>query len=642
MTDMAVALQIKHRRHRTLAALAALAVAATGLAACSGEEKPDGAVKAFLDGWATNKLDGLALLRDTGESLPGAEAQTQLAAIEGDLATRRPKLTVKGKITTKDDNGSAAVAVSWPVADNVNWEYDTTVRLRLADDKWKVFFSSRTVHPDLGATDKLTTKRVAAERGSILDAAGQPIVTNRPVVVVGLEPRQITDMNLVVKNLGEAFRSVGVDVDVAKLPERVKSAKPDAFIEVVTLRREVYDQIRPKLRATVGTVFRESSQPLAPSAVFARSLLGRTGEVTKEIMDKNPGKYKVGDLVGQAGLQQRYDDALRGTPGVTVVIPTAEGRPEKALFTTGPKAGTPVKTTLDPKVQNAADAALGGETRRSALVAVRVSDGAILAVANGPNGGQVNTALSGQVPPGSTFKAITALGLLDNGSVTLDSPVNCPKTLVVDGATFKNSHNMEMNNPPFRKDFSESCNTAFASLADKLGGDGLANTAKTVGIGVPWDIGIDVYSGKVSANGNKAERAAAAFGQGTTLVSPVALAGAAAGIARGQWKQPSLVLDPAPAKVAPDGPQLKPESVGPLKTMMREVVTTGTANQLKGVTGDLHGKTGTAEFDNNPANTHSFFMGWRGDVAFCVFVENGGASTSAAVPIAGKFFQTLG
>ena len=160
---------------------------------------------------------------------------------------------------------------------------------------------------------------------------------------------------------------------------------------------------------------------------------------------------------------------------------------------------------------------------------------------------------------------------------------------------------------------------------------------------MPWDAGIDVFSGKVSTGGPPEEQAAAAFGQGTTIVSPAALAGAAAAVARGQWKQPKLVLDPAPTKTAPDGPQLNPQALAALKTMMREVVTDGTATGVKGVPGQpIYGKTGTAEYDNNPDHTHSWFMGFRGDVAFAVFVENGGLSTDAAVPIAGRFFTALG
>ena len=78
--------------------------------------------------------------------------------------------------------------------------------------------------------------------------------------------------------------------------------------------------------------------------------------------------------------------------------------------------------------------------------------------------------------------------------------------------------------------------------------------------------------------------------------------------------------------------------------MMREVVTSGSAVALKGLAGaPLHGKTGTAEFDEaDPTKTHAWFIGFKGDIAFAVFVENGGGGAATAVPIAGKFLQAAG
>jgi cell division protein FtsI/penicillin-binding protein 2 len=161
---------------------------------------------------------------------------------------------------------------------------------------------------------------------------------------------------------------------------------------------------------------------------------------------------------------------------------------------------------------------------------------------------------------------------------------------------------------------------------------------------VPWDLGIDAYTGKVSVNENEVERTAAAFGQGTTLVSPVVMAGATAALARGQWKQPHLLSDPAPGKPAADQAALKQSTVDAMHGMMREVVTNGTAKSLANAPGaPISGKTGTAEFDNNnPARTHSWFIGFRGDLAFAVFIQDGGLSTAAAVPTAGQFFKQLG
>ena len=90
-----------------------------------------------------------------------------------------------------------------------------------------------------------------------------------------------------------------------------------------------------------------------------------------------------------------------------------------------------------------------------------------------------------------------------------------------------------------------------------------------------------------------------------------------------------------------DGTALNANSVAALRTMMREAVTAGTADALTDVPGNpVYGKTGTAEYDNNPANTHAWIIGWQGDIAFAVFVEKGGSS-SITLPIIKTFLRAL-
>jgi cell division protein FtsI/penicillin-binding protein 2 len=266
----------------------------------------------------------------------------------------------------------------------------------------------------------------------------------------------------------------------------------------------------------------------------------------------------------------------------------------------------------------------------------------VLAVSNGPDGGTVNTALTGQVPPGSTFKMVSAYGLLQRKAVRPDTIVNCPKTRVVDGHSFKNSHDEQLGKVPFHTDFAESCNTAFVGLAPKLGAAGLQAASSALGLGAEWDLGISAFSGKVSPANTPTELAAATFGQGATAVSPVAMAGATAALARGKFEQPKLVLDPAPAKPAATAPALDGPSATALRAMMREVVTSGTGTGLRDVPGKpVYGKTGTAEFATGSQDTHAWFVGWQGDIAFAVFVENGGGSGETAVPAAERFIRAL-
>jgi cell division protein FtsI/penicillin-binding protein 2 len=630
--------------------LACLVLAAGTLAGCSGGGGPGKTLDAFLTGWRAGNLDQVGFVTPDGDGVPASEVVDQIKSLSGELGKNPPKLTVSREPEESEGLATAEVTVDWTLAGDVHWTYPTTVRLSKVEEGWRVVWEPAVVHKDLTAGDVLAVRRLPAPRGSILDGAGEPIVVPRTVIQVGVEKQRVKNMTQLVKDLDAAFKKIRNDtggIDLSDLPARVQAASPTAFVHVVDLREEVYLKIKPDIQPLDGTVFITTKRNLAPTRSFARGLLGTVDDVTKEDMDNNPGKFVVGDQIGHGGLQGKYDDRLRGVPGQSVVIErkAPDGTVnDTELFRSEPKPGAPVKTTLDQRVQRAADAALVGQKNRSSLVAIRVSDGAVLAAANGPNGGAGNLAFTAAVPPGSTFKVVTALSLLDAGKVGLDTMVKCPRTFPVPGRPpVKNSDFFELGNVPFRTDFAKSCNTAFASLAPQLGPNDLADTGRTVGLGQQWDLGIDAFSGKVSSGGSDAERAAAAFGQGTTQVSPLAMAGVTAAVARGQWKQPTVLLDPAPAKPAPDGPRLKAESVDQLRTMMREVVTKGSGTALRDVPGEpVYGKTGTAEFDNNPAHTHAWFTGYQGDIAFAVFVENGGGGSAVAVPIAEKFLRLLG
>jgi cell division protein FtsI/penicillin-binding protein 2 len=624
---------------KLLAALLSAALLTGGVTACSSDDGPQSVVDEFLAGWRSGNLDKVGLVKPAGDKLASSAVVEEIKALSGVFNQTTPTLTSK-KVDVIESNATAEVAVSQPLPDGAAWEYTTSFRLTKAKDSWVVLWEPAVVHPKLNSGDRLETRRIAATRGGVLDGKGQELVKLRPVVVIGLVPQEVKDLDKVVSELGAVLAPLGITV--TDLPARMAAAKPDHFVEVVTLRLEDYTPIRDRVRALAGTRFREEQRMLAPSRTFATPLLGTVGPVTKEIMDANPNAYVVGQQAGLGGLQRQYDERLRGKAGMKIVASrkAPDGTTQdNVLHTFEAQNGSALKLTLDPGIQAAAEQAMNGTGQRAAVVAIRISDGQIVAVANNR---AENLAFNAQVPPGSIFKAVSALGLLDAGKVTADQIVPCPQFFSVEGRQFKNSENFELGPVPFHTDFAKSCNTAFAALAPQLGPTGLAAAGATLGLGQQWDLGTPAFTGKVSQNGNATEQAAASFGQGQTIVSPVSMAGVAAAIARGQWKQPTLLLDPAPAKPAADGPQLKPTSVEPLRAMMREVVTAGTATQLAGTpNGAVHGKTGTAEYDNNPANTHAWFIGWQNDIAFAIFVEQGTSPASTAVPITDRFLRAL-
>ncbi|XVV11694.1 penicillin-binding transpeptidase domain-containing protein [Actinoplanes sp. CA-131856] len=632
---------------RFAATVAALALATGLLAGCSGDG-PDGTVDDFLTGWRGNDLGKVGFVSAAGGKLASADVQAQLKELTGELAKQPLTVATTGDAKTTGDDATQPIKVEWKLPGDVTWSYESTVRLTKRNtDGWSVIWEPALVQSDLVAGDKLQLRRIASKRASVLDAAGQPIVTAREVVTIGVVPQNITDMAKLQKDLTTALAKVGVTVNMADLATRVKNSDPGAFVDVVTLRRPDYLKIRNEVRPLKGTQFQEATRDLAPTRAFARALLGTADEATRDDIDKNPQTVAQGDIVGHGGLQEKYDATLRGKAGLSVVVsrPTSESDDtpkDTAVFTSKPVDGKPIKTTLDVKTQLAADAALASIKQPSSLVAIKVSDGAVLAVANGPDGGTVDTALTGQVPPGSTFKAVSAYGLLQRKAVTANTAVACPAKATVAGREFKNADGEVLGTVPFHVDFAKSCNTAFVALAPKLGAEGLQKAAADLGLGGKWDLGVESFSGKVSPAATPTELAAATFGQGATAVSPVAMAGATAAIARGQFKQPKLITDPAPAAPVADGPKLDEAAVTALRQMMREVVTGGTGTALKATPGGpVHGKTGTAEFDEGTEDTHSWFIGYQGDVAFAVMIQKGGAGSEAAVPAVDRFLRAL-
>ncbi len=214
------------------------------------------------------------------------------------------------------------------------------------------------------------------------------------------------------------------------------------------------------------------SLPLAPTKEFAAPLLGRVGEVTAEMIEENPDAYQAGDIAGISGLQARYDDTLRGTPGLKVDTVDDEGV-RRELHRIEPTPGKPLQLSLDLDLQTEAELLLADVAPASALVALRPSTGEIVAAANGPGTGGLNLATFGQFAPGSTFKSVSSLALLRAG-LTPSTVVPCTATVVVDGKTFKNYDDYPsgaLGNIPLRTALANSCNTAFISQSRQAPGD---------------------------------------------------------------------------------------------------------------------------------------------------------------------------
>lgn len=317
----------------------------------------------------------------------------------------------------------------------------------------------------------------------------------------------------------------------------------------------------------------------------------------------------------------------------------SDGKRAQILPGEGPDQPVAVRSTLSIKVQDAAQSAVNSAGPPSALVAIRPSTGGILAVAqNEAAAAKGPMALSGLYSPGSAFKVATATAAMTKGDVTADSELPCPEKTTVEALTVTNDGDLDLGDIPLRTAFARSCNTTFGHLAADLTAKELVAGADQLGLNADFAIpGLPTEAGAVRPAEDGPQRIENAIGRGAIHTSPFGIALMSATVAAGEPVTPALWLD-YDTKVLEAYEAPSDEVLTALRSMMREAVMAGTAQALRGH-GEVHGKTGTAKADGGGA-PHSWFTGYRDDVAFAVLVENGG-SAQAALKVADKFLGGL-
>ena len=589
-----------------------------------GESEARATAERYLGAWTGGSDAAAAKLTDQ----PG-EAAAALTASRRGLDGARVR-AVLGEVTEADGKATAPVKVAWRVPGVGTFAYATTLRLARDDERWVVRWSPRAIHPRLNANTRLGTVTETPQRGRILDRDGRAIVKPRAVVDVAVEVSKVRDAAETARGLAVLD---GVEADA--LAKRIREAPKGRFLPVITLRRADYERVADDLDAIPGVSLNRRTSPLPPTKTFARALLGSVGPVTAEQLEQSPS-LAPGDEIGQSGLQAAYQERLAGAATRKVVIRDREtGVAGKTLLERPGRRGRPLRTTLDLRVQAAAETALAPVDGNAALVAVKPSTGDVLAVANRPADSNYDRALAGLYPPGSTFKVISTTALLRAG-LDVDRTVDCPRTLAVEGKPFRNFEGNAAGAVPFRRDFAESCNTAFVSLAGELKPGALTEVAEDFGLGRKLALGLPAADAKVPAPTSQVGQAAMMIGQDRIVTSPLAMAGVAATVAAGRWHAPRLLRDDPRAQ----GPVLPERET--LRTLMRSVVTSGTGTALRGVPGEVLGKSGTAEYGGgDPPPTHAWFIAARDDLALAVLVEDGRSGGSVAAPIAARFLSAL-
>jgi cell division protein FtsI/penicillin-binding protein 2 len=626
------------RRWLIVALVAVVVLAGAGAGAwwlLRSKARPEPVAAAYLAAWERKDWPAMQGQVDAPPADFAAQHRAMVDTLRVIAASFAP-----GSATVKDDRAEVPFQARLRLRALGEWPYQGTLRLVRRDDRWRVDWSPATLHPDLAAGLRFQRTRTWPDRAPILAADGSELAGPGPVVTVSIVGQRVKDRAAVAKALA-TYADVPKDTAGRALDDAER--RPTQAVPVVTMAEADYQAVRDQLYPVPGLSFDAGVGRRYDGPASTRMLLGSVGPVTADDLKKLGAPYQTGDLTGHGnGLEAAFERRLAGTPSGEVRLAGKDGKAVKVLYRFAGKDGKAVKTTLDPRVQEAAEAALDPVAKAAALVALQPSTGELKAVVNSPFDGY-NRALLGRYPPGSTFKVVTAAALLAGGLRPGD-PVDCPKEAKVGGRTFGNFEDEVLGQIPFSSAFANSCNTAFVQQAAKrLDGDELVAAAARFGFGLDPSPGIPAVTSGVPSPSDQADLAAEAFGQGRISASPLQMATVAATVASGRWRHPTLITGDA---ATPDGAGSSPDPLDPavaktLRTLMRQVVTSGTAAPANLPAG-VGGKTGTAEFGTgDPLPTHAWFIGFRGDLAFAVVVEDGGVGGKVAAPVAARFLRGL-
>jgi penicillin-binding protein 2 len=541
---------------------------------------------------------------------------------------------------------------------------------------------------EMSERNRIRIRPVAAPRGILFDRNGLALVDNRPAFTLSLIPREIDDRDTVMARL-----SVLLKIPMRELEEALERVPPDSFRPVRVRRGLTLDEVtkvEERKLELPGVVVEVEPQRVYPTSTFAAHLLGYVREVSDDQMKQ--GRYRRGDMIGQSGLERLLDEHLRGRDGGERIEVDALGRPVQVMRREEPDPGAQVITTVDRRIQEAAERAMAG--RSGAVIVMDPRNGDVLAMTSSPafeldrlTGNLdreewlkvirdpltplMNRALQSQYAPGSVFKVVVAAAGLQEGSLTPMDRTYCNGEFHLGQWTFKDWKEGGHGHVDTRSALIHSCNIFFYQAGLKVGPAAIARYAEAFGLGSPSgiDLGgekagmVPFLNGRRRIDGRKwqaGDTVNMSIGQGQVLVTPMQIARMMSAVANGGvlWR-PRLVqrvervdgsLAYSSSSKMTGRVDLSPIVWAFLRQALSGVVNeggTGGAARIPGI--DVAGKTGTAQSvsksDSAKGQDHAWFASFAPaqdpEVVVVVLVERGGKGGQVAAPNARQIYQAI-
>lgn len=548
----------------------------------------------------------------------------------------------------------------------------------------------------------LRTISIPAPRGMILDRKGRILADNRPSFDLYIIPEDVDDQKEVLRRIGKILK-----VRPQELENKLKEAEAQGippFKQIILKKGLIWEELA-RIEANriylPGIIVQVGPQRYYPHGNLASHLIGYLAEIESEEL-KRLGKerfrrYRLGDLIGRYGVEEKIEAYLRGEDGGKTVQVDALGRTLPVVLNEidyTPADNVVLNVDLD--LQTYVEGIFAGKL--GSVIAMNPQNGEVLAMMSSPSfdpglfAGDVskqewerlkndpldpleNKSIRGQYPPGSVYKIITATAGLEEGVITPKSKINCRGSYRLGRRSYGCWRWGGHGTVDLYQALVQSCDVYFYQLGRKLGIDKLSEYARGFGLGGLTGIDlsnekdglIPTSSWKLETTGEEwieGETLSAAIGQSFTLTTPIQLINAYSAIANGgKLMLPRVVqrIETVEGEIIKQFPPQQigvlpasPSTLNFLKHALAGVVNaprgTGWAAKIKGVT--VAGKTGTAQVFSQKGRSkelpfelrdHAWFVAFapleEPEIAVIVLVEHGGAGSKAAAPIARKVIQ---
>ncbi|MDF5707053.1 MAG: penicillin-binding protein 2 [Nostoc sp. S4] len=517
-------------------------------------------------------------------------------------------------------------------------------------------------HRKRAEANRIRTISKQPERGNIFDRNGKLLASTRYPRSVYLWPMAHTkpSWSVVAPRLSQIL-----DIPQEEMEKKLEEAgaNSSSLIRIardlneaqITALKEYESELKDVEISTEAVRYYPHGKELA-------HVLGYTRELTPEqLKEKKQEGYKLGDVIGQMGVEKAYEKLLRGEWGGQQVEVDGAGRPLRVLGEKQAKAGNDLHLTIDLDVQKAAEKALGD--RKGAIVALDPNNGAVLAMVSHPTFDPnifskqklshkdwesvqgkdhplVNRALSA-FPPASTFKIITTTAGLESGNFSPDTVLQTFGSLTVGGVTFGEWNHAGFGPLGFPRAIAMSSDTFFYQVGRKVGGPTLIEWSRKYGFGQKTGIEFvneeskglvpdEIWKQKVlKTPWTVGDTINMSIGQGALQVTPLQSAIMFSVPANGGYRvQPHLLKDNESAKSWRESLNMKPQTIKVLREGLRKVVSEGTGKRLDVPTiAPASGKSGTAEAGVGRPN-HTWFGAYaptnKPEIVVVAFGENSG------------------